>query len=49
MVLYHSETFLHNRLETIAYACGFRKVDRMRSAFKSRYGVSPSECRRDKG
>ena len=39
----------NDTLETIAYACGFRKVDRMRSAFKARYGVSPSECRRDKG
>ena len=32
-------------VENIAAACGFSKVDRMRMAFKARYGVSPSEYR----
>ena len=35
----------NDTMENIAAACGFRKVDRMRAAFKSRYGVAPSEYR----
>lgn len=42
-------TATNDTLENIAAACGFRKVDRMRAAFKTRYGVSPSEFRGDKG
>jgi transcriptional regulator GlxA family with amidase domain len=29
----------------IAAACGFHKVERMRAAFKARYGTTPSEFR----
>ena len=39
----------NDTLVNIAAACGFRKVDRMRAAFKSRYGVSPLEFRGGKG
>ena len=42
-------TATNDTVENIAAACGFRKVDRMRAAFKARYGVSPSEFRGDKG
>ena len=42
-------TATNDTLENIAAACGFRKVDRMRAAFKARYGVSPSEFRGGKG
>ena len=38
-------TATNDTLENIAAACGFRKVDRMRAAFKARYDVSPSEFR----
>ena len=33
-------------MENIAAACGFSKAERMRTAFKARYGIPPSECRR---
>ena len=42
-------TATNDTMENIAAACGFRKVDRMRAAFKARYGVSPSEFRGGKG
>ena len=32
-------------MENIAAACGFSKAERMRTAFKARYGIPPSECR----
>ena len=42
-------TATNDTVENIAAACGFRKVDRMRAAFKARYGASPSEFRCGKG
>ena len=41
-------TATNDTIENIATACGFQKVERMRAAFKVRYGVSPSECRGSK-
>lgn len=35
----------NDTMENIASACGFSKIDRMRAAFKARYGIPPSECR----
>lgn len=35
----------NDTLDNIAFSCGFRKLDRLRTAFKARYGVSMQEYR----
>lgn len=41
-------TVTNDTMENIAAACGFHKVERMRAAFKARYGTTPSEFRGSK-
>ena len=41
----HRLVATNDTLDNIAFSCGFRKLDRLRAAFKTRYGVTMQEYR----